>query len=51
MPPKFVTKYETLKTTERTWEDLDESESYVKIGDPVVQVVSEVDVGETESVS
>ena len=51
MPPKFVTKYETLKTTERTWEDLDESESYVKIGDPVVQVVSEVEVGEAESVS
>lgn len=51
MPPKYVTKYETLKTTERTWEDLDESESYVKIGDPVVQVVAEVDVGEAESVS
>jgi len=51
MPPKYVTKYETLKTTERTWEDLDESESYVKIGDPVVQVVSEVAVGEAESTS
>ena len=51
MPPKLVTKYETLKTTERTWEDLDESESYVKIGDPVVQVVSEVAVGEAESAS
>jgi hypothetical protein len=53
MPPKVVTKYETLKTTERerTWEDLDEKESYVKIGDPVVQVVSEVDVEEAESTS
>ena len=51
MPPKFVTKYETLRTTERTWEDLDENESYVKTGDPVVQVVSEVDVEEAESVS
>jgi hypothetical protein len=46
MPPKYVTKYETLKTTEKTWEDIDEQESYVKTGDPVVQVVSEIDVGE-----
>lgn len=42
-PPKWVTKYETLKTQEKTWEDLDEKESYVKIGDPVVQVMSAVD--------
>ena len=37
-PPKYVETYETLKTTEKTWEDIDESESYVKTGDPVVQV-------------
>lgn len=37
--PKLVTKYETFKTDERTWEDLSEEESYVKIGDPVVQVI------------
>ena len=42
-PPKWVTKYETLKTQEKTWEDLDEKESYVKIGDPVVQVIGAVD--------
>ena len=42
-PPKWVTKYETLKTQEKTWEDLDEEESYVKIGDPVVQVIGAVD--------
>ena len=24
MPPKYVTKYETLKTDEKTWEDLEE---------------------------
>lgn len=41
MPPKYVTKYETLKTKEKTWEDLDEAESYVKTGDPVVQVIEE----------
>ncbi len=38
MPPKWVTKYETLKTEEKTWEDLDEEASYVKVGDPVIQV-------------
>ena len=41
LPPRFVRKYETLNTTEKTWEDLDEKESYVKSGDPVVQVVPE----------
>ena len=48
MPPKYVTKYETLKTTDQTWEDLNESESFVKRGDPVVQVIEQIDVGQTE---
>ena len=39
MPPKWITKYETLKTEEKTWEDLSEEESYVKIGDPVIQAI------------
>jgi len=43
MPPNWVTKYETLKTTEKTWESIGESESYVKVGDPVVEVVEHVD--------
>lgn len=51
MPPKWVTKYETLKTEEKTWEDLDEEQSYVKIGDPVVQVIEEIDVGEDENIN
>lgn len=38
-PPKWETHYETLRTTESTWEDLDESESYVKIADPVIEVL------------
>ncbi|WPD24506.1 MAG: hypothetical protein SD837_08055 [Candidatus Electrothrix scaldis] len=42
MPPKYVTKYETLKTVEKTWEDLSEEESYVKTGDPVVQVLQPI---------
>lgn len=44
MPPKYVVKYETLKTAEKTWEDLNESQSYVKSGDPVVQVIEELDL-------
>jgi hypothetical protein len=38
-PPKYVKKIETLKTDEKTWEDLEEQQSYVKTGDPVVQVI------------
>ena len=38
MPPKWITIPETLKTEEKTWESLDEKQSFVKIGDPVVQV-------------
>lgn len=41
MPRRLVQKTETLKTEEKTWEDLDESASYVKIGDPVIQVDEE----------
>ena len=44
LPPKYVKRIDTLKTTELTWEDLDESENYVKIGDPVV---SATEVSET----
>lgn len=44
MPPKWRTKYESLKAEERPWEELSEEESYVKIGDPVVQVIEEVAV-------
>ncbi|MHB8834378.1 MAG: hypothetical protein ACYC9Y_01505 [Candidatus Methylomirabilia bacterium] len=44
-PEKIVTKYETLRTTEKTWEDLDEKDSFVKTGDPVVEVaVAEAEV-------
>ncbi len=41
LPPKWVTKYETLKTDEKTWEDIDEEDSYVKIGDPVIEVLQD----------
>ena len=41
MPVKLETRHETLKTEEKTWEDLDEEKSYVKTGDPAVQVLVE----------
>jgi|GEM_PF-6429160 len=37
-PPKYEHVYETFKTTEKTWENIAENESYVKTGDPVVEV-------------
>lgn len=48
LPPKFITQRETLKIDEDTWEDLDQERSYVKTGDPVVQVVEEAELVETE---
>ena len=36
-PPKWETHFETLKTEEATREELDEEDTYVKTGDPVVQ--------------
>lgn len=43
LPPEYITQYETLKTQERTWEDLSEDESYVKSGDPVVEVQENIE--------
>jgi hypothetical protein len=37
--PKWETRYETLKTDEQTWEDISESQSFVKTGDPVEEVL------------
>ena len=42
MPPKYEERFETLKTDEKTWEDIEEDESFVKTGDPVVQVVEDL---------
>lgn len=44
MPARWETRYETLKTEEKTWEDLEEEYSYVKTGDPVVQVMAGADM-------
>ena len=43
-PPRWETRYETLKSTgefEASSEDLDEKDSYVSVGDPVVQVIDD----------
>lgn len=37
-PADWVTVTETLRAKDSKWEELDESESFVKVGDPVVQV-------------
>ena len=45
-PPKWEIHYETLKTKgsfDSIAEELDESDSYVDIGDPVVQVIDDPD--------
>ncbi len=39
LPSKWVTKYETLKTDEKTWEDVEEEDCFVKTGDPVRQII------------
>ncbi len=41
MPPRWITQYETLRIKDKNWDDLDEKDSYVKTGDPVVQVIEE----------
>jgi len=38
-PPEWVTEYETLKTKESTWEDLEEEDSFVKTGDSVIEII------------
>lgn len=49
MPSKYIVKYETLKTDEKTWEDLDEEQSYVKTGDPVVQIIDDLQLDNLEN--
>ena len=38
MPSKWIEKYETLRAEDKAWFPLSEEDSYVKVGDPVVQV-------------
>lgn len=41
MPPKWIEKYETFKTKEAAWEDIEDEESFIKVGDPVKEVKEE----------
>ncbi len=41
MPPKWIEKYETLRVQDKGWSPLHEKDSYVKVGDCVVQVIEE----------
>ena len=43
-PPKWETRVETLKARENPIQDLPEEESFVKTGDPVVQVMESSDL-------
>lgn len=38
-PRRLVRQYETFRTEDAPWEEIDETQSYVKPGDPVEQVV------------
>ena len=48
-PPNWVTKTETFKTAEDTWENLSGQDSYVKTGDPVVEVPANMATEEGEA--
>jgi hypothetical protein len=48
LPPKWVTEYDSLKARHDQKKDLVESQSYVKIGDQVVQILVEVDTDLSE---
>jgi hypothetical protein len=37
-PPEYVDEFDTFKASDQSWQELDESESFVKVGDPVVQL-------------
>src|SRR5260370_9575898 len=39
-PPRLERRYETLRAEDADWEPLTEKESFVKIGDPVVEIVA-----------
>ena len=42
-PPRWVTRRETLRTTEATWDELSEEDRNISTGDPVVQVFHDDD--------
>jgi hypothetical protein len=45
-PPRWETRFETLKASEAAWEELSEERSLVKTGDPIEEIVQRGDEGE-----
>jgi hypothetical protein len=37
-PPMYVDEFDTFKASDQSWQELDESESFVKVGDPVIEL-------------
>lgn len=37
-PPQWVDEYDTFRTSDQAWQELPESQSYVKVGDPVIEI-------------
>ena len=48
-PPKWETRYETLKAEDAAWQEISEAQSIVKTGDPVEQILEQADVDDAES--
>lgn len=48
-PPKYITEYETFKTTTATWENISAEQSYVQVGDRVEEVIELQDFEEPQS--
>lgn len=44
MPTKWVSEVETLKTEEKTCENLEEEQSFVKTGDPFAEVKEDMNI-------
>ena len=49
-PPKWEDRHETLRLKDASLEEIDESDSYVSTGDPVVQAVKAAQFAERETI-
>ena len=49
-PPKWENHYETLRLKDASLEEIDESDSYVSTGDPIVQILKAAQLAERERI-
>ena len=49
-PPKWENHYETLRLEDASLDEIDESDSYVSTGDPIVQVLKAAQLAERERI-